>query len=191
MAERKKETEIIFEDEDLNRELQEIERRDEVKFKKKRIRFRLKFLRRNILFRCRIVNYVVSDVLKLVYLMLETGELKVCRFPSFDQLAVTRTPFVESSNQAICMRIHEELLFISNQRMVIIFDLLLERQVRTVYFQTDVLKLLGEKEVQVIPVSFCKNVYFLLCQSNGTIYLAEFPAGTEVSPQSQPLWSRL
>ena len=178
MAQRKKETEVIFEDEELNRDLQEIEKRDNAKFKKKRIRFKLKYLRRNILFRCRIVNYVVSEYLKLVYLLLETGELKVCRFPSFEQLAITRTPFVETSNQAICMRLHEELLFISNQRMVFVFDLLLEKHVRTVCFHTDVLKSLGEKEVQIVPVSFCKNVYLLLCQSNGSIYLAEFPSGT-------------
>lgn len=191
VAQRKKETEVIFEDEELNRELQDIEKRDDAKLKKKRIRFKLKFQRRNILFRCRVVNFIVNEHLKLVYLMLETGELKVCRFPTFEQLAVTRTPFADTSSQAIFMRLHEELLFISNQRMVFVFDLLLEKHVRTLCFHTDVLKSLGDKEVQVIPVSFCRCVYLLLCQSSGSIFLAEFPAGALPSSQNRAAWSRL
>lgn len=146
--------------------------------KKKKIRVNLKFLRKNITYRSRIVANAISEYRKMAYVLLENGELRVCKFPSFDQVSQVELDMVASSSQVVYMRMHEEFLIINNQGKVIFYDCLMDRIVRCVVIGADLLAEIGTNELQVIPLAFCNMVYMLLCQSNGSVGIAKFESGS-------------
>ena len=143
-----------------------------------RIQFSLRFTRKNILFRQKILDYHACELQNRCYFILDNDILKVGKMPSFELTHQFKLNIVGDSVQHVKIHTFQEFTIINSHRRILIFDSVQLKITREINLSSDLELRFSRAQLTVLTIAFCDEAYFLFCCSKASVAIVNADLGS-------------